>query len=201
MIAIYLGANAVYVHVLGRDGLAASAAVAADTAVRLVGPTGGTLITIGAMLSILGFVNVVLLGNSRIPFAMARDGAFFAAAGRIHPRYGTPHVAIAIMVVWSLILLFGTRGDLGALLSGVVFADWIFFGLGGASVLVLRRKRPDAPRPYQSLGYPLLPALFVVAAAVGVVSAYVAAPKTSLFGTGLLLAGVLVFVTGRKRKV
>jgi APA family basic amino acid/polyamine antiporter len=200
VIAIYLGANAVYVHVLGRDGLAASAAVAADTAVRLVGPTGGTLITIGAMLSILGFVNVVLLGNSRIPFAMARDGAFLAAAGRIHPRYGTPHVAIAIMVVWSLILLFGTRGDLGALLSGVVFADWIFFGLGGASVFVLRRKRPDASRPYQSLGYPFLPALFVFAAAVGVVSAYVAAPKTSLFGTALLLAGVLVFVIGRKRK-
>ena len=139
VIAIYLGANAVYVHVLGRDGLAASAAVAADTAVRLVGPIGGTLITIGAMLSILGFVNVVLLGNSRIPFAMARDGAFLAAAGRIHPRYGTPHVAIGIMVVWSLVLLFGTRGDLGALLSGVVFADWIFFGLGGASVFVLRR--------------------------------------------------------------
>src|SRR5688572_28972933 len=200
VIAIYLGANAVYVHVLGRDGLAASAAVAADTAVRLVGPIGGTLITLGAMLSILGFVNVVLLGNSRIPFAMARDGAFLAAAGRIHPRFGTPHVAIAIMVVWSLVLLFGTRGDLGALLSGVVFADWIFFGLGGASVLVLRRKRPDASRPYKSLGYPVLPALFVIAAAVGVVSAYVAAPRTSLFGTGLLLAGGLVFLIARKTK-
>lgn len=198
VIAIYLGANAVYVHVLGRDGLAASAAVAADTAVRLVGPIGGTLITIGAMLSILGFVNVVLLGNSRIPFAMARDGAFLAAAGRIHPRFGTPHVAIGIMVVWSLVLLFGTRGEIGSLLSGVVFADWIFFGLGGASVFVLRRKRPDAARPYRSLGYPVLPALFVVAAAVGIVSAYVAAPRTSLFGTGLLLAGVVVFVLKKK---
>ena len=199
VIVIYLGANAVYVHVLGRDGLAASAAVAADTAVRLVGPVGGTLITIGAMLSILGFVNVVLMGNSRIPFAMARDGAFLASAGRIHPRFGTPHVAIGIMVVWSLVLLFGTRGGIGSLLSGVVFADWIFFGLGGASVFVLRRKHPDAVRPYRSLGYPVLPALFVLAAAVGVVSAYVAAPRTSLFGTGLLLAGVLVFFVARRR--
>ena len=199
VIAIYLGANAVYVHVLGRDGLAASAAVAADTAVRLVGPVGGTLITIGAMLSILGFVNVVLLGNSRMPFAMARDGAFLAAAGRVHPRYGTPHVAIGIMVVWSLVLLFGTRGDLGALLSGVVFADWIFFGLGGASVFVLRRKRPDAERPYKAFGYPVLPALFVVAAVVGIVSAYVAAPKTSAFGTVLLLAGVMAFRLTRRR--
>ena len=199
VIAIYLGANAVYVHVLGRDGLAASAAVAADTAVRLVGPIGGTLITVGAMLSILGFVNVVLLGNSRVPFAMARDGAFLSAAGRIHPRFGTPHVAIGIMVAWSLVLLFGTGGDLGALLSGVVFADWIFFGLGGASVFVLRRTRPDAVRPYRSLGYPVLPALFVVAAAVGIVSAYVAAPRTSLFGTGLLLIGAIVFFLIRRR--
>ena len=200
VIAIYLGANAVYVHVLGRDGLAASSAVAADTAVRLVGPTGGTLITIGAMLSILGFVNVVLLGNSRMPFAMARDGLFLAAAGRVHPRFGTPHVAIAIMVVWSLVLLFGTRGDLGALLSGVVFADWIFFGLGGASVFVLRRKRPDAVRPYRSLGYPVLPALFVLAAGIGIVSAYVSAPRTSLFGTGLLVAGVIVYLMTRGRR-
>jgi len=199
VIAIYLGANAVYVHVLGRDGLAASSAVAADTAVRLIGPTGGTLITIGAMLSILGFVNVVLLGNSRMPYAMARDGLFLSAAGKIHPRYGTPHVAIGIMVAWALVLLFGTRGDLGALLSGVVFADWIFFGLGGASVFVLRRTRPDAVRPYRSLGYPVLPALFVIAAAVGIVSSFVAAPKMSLFGTGLLVAGVVVHLVNKRR--
>lgn len=199
VIAIYLGANAVYVHVLGRDGLAASSAVAADTAVRLIGPTGGTLITIGAMLSILGFVNVVLLGNSRMPYAMARDGMFLSAAGKIHPRFGTPHVAIAIMVAWSLILLFGTKGDLGALLSGVVFADWIFFGLGGASVFVLRKTRPDAVRPYRSLGYPVLPALFVLAAAIGIVSAYVAATKMSLFGTALLAVGVVVHLATSKR--
>jgi APA family basic amino acid/polyamine antiporter len=193
VIAIYLGANAVYVHVLGRDGLAASGAVAADTAVRLVGDMGGTLITLGAMLSILGFVNVVLLGNSRMPFAMARDGLFLPAAGRVHPRFGTPHVAIGIMVAWSIALLLFTRGDLGDLLSGVVFADWIFFGLGGASVIVLRRTMPDAQRPYRALGYPVMPALFVVAAAIGVISAWVAAPRTSFLGTVLLLVGVGVY--------
>jgi APA family basic amino acid/polyamine antiporter len=192
VIAIYLGANAVYLRVLGRDGLAASAAVAADTAMGLVGPGGANLITIGAMVSILGFVNVALLGNSRIPFAMARDGVFFQSAARIHPRFGTPHVSIAIMVVWSLVLLFGTRGDLGALLSGVVFADWIFFGLGGASVFVLRRLMPEAPRPYRALGYPWVPALFVLSAVAGVVSAYVAAPRTSLFGTLVRVVGRVV---------
>jgi APA family basic amino acid/polyamine antiporter len=193
VIVIYLGANAVYLHTLGRDGLAASAAVAADTATRLVGPVGANLITIGAMLSILGFVNVALLGNSRMPYAMARDGLFFGAAARVHPRFGTPHVSIAIMVAWSLVLLFGTRGDLGALLSGVVFADWIFFGLGGASVFVLRRTMPGASRPYRAAGYPVIPALFVLAALVGVTAAYVASPRTSLFGTGLLAAGVVAY--------
>ena len=121
------------------------------------------------------------------------------ATGGVHPRFGTPHVAIAIMVAWSLILLFGTKGDLGDLLSGVVFADWIFFGLGGASVFVLRKTRPDAVRPYRSLGYPVLPALFVVAAAVGIVSAYVAATKMSLFGTGLLAVGIMVYLVTTKR--
>ena len=101
---------------------------------------------------------------------------------------------IAITLIVSLVLLFGTKGEIGSLLSGVVFADWIFFGLGGASVFVLRRKRPDAVRPYRSLGYPVLPALFVVASAVGIVSAFVAAPRTSLFGTGLLITGIVVYL-------
>ncbi len=191
VIVIYLGANAVYLHALGRDGLAASAAVAADVATRMVGPIGATLITVSAMLSILGFVNVAMLGNSRMPYAMARDGEFVAAAGRVHPRFGTPHVAILIIWAWSLLLLVASRGRIGDLLSGVVFADWIFFGLGAASVFVLRRTMPEARRPYRALGYPVVPALFVVAAMVGVVSAIVSAPVTSGLGALLLAAGMI----------
>jgi len=198
IIAIYVGANAVYLHTLGRDGLAASSAVAADAATRMMGPNGATLITVSAMLSILGFITVALLGNSRIPYAMARDGTFIAAAGRVHPRFGTPHVAIAILWGWSMLLLFASRGRIGDLLSGVVFADWIFFGMGAASVFVLRRTMPGAERPYRALGYPIVPALFVIAAAVGVISAIVSAPRTSAFGGALLIAGVIWFqVAGR----
>jgi APA family basic amino acid/polyamine antiporter len=193
VIACYLGANAVYLRALGRDGLAASSAVAADTATRLVGTAGGTFITIAAMLSILGFVNVVILATPRIFFAMARDGVFLQAAARVHPRFGSPHVSIVIMGVWAIALLELTDGEIGALLSGVVFADWIFFGLGAASVFALRRSRPDAPRPYRAWGYPVVPGFFVVAAVFGIVSAFVAAPKTSLLGTGILLAGVAVY--------
>ena len=193
VIACYLGANAVYLHTLGRDGLAASTAVAADTATRLVGSTGATLITVAAMLSILGFVNVVILATPRIFFAMARDGVFLQAAARVHARFGSPHVSIIIMGVWAVALLVITNGRIGDLLSGVVFADWIFFGLGAASVFVLRRSRPDAPRPYRAWGYPIVPGFFVVAAIFGIVSAYVASLKTSLLGTAILLIGVAVF--------
>jgi basic amino acid/polyamine antiporter, APA family len=199
VIACYLGANAVYLRALGRDGLAASAAVAADTASRIIGPSGGTLISIAAMLSILGFVNVVILATSRVPYAMARDGVFFAAAARVHPRFGSPHVAIIIIGVWATILLLVTRGAIGDLLAGVVFADWIFFGLGAASVFALRRSRPDAMRPYRAWGYPVVPMLFVAAAVVGIASAYISALRISLMGTGLLAVGVLVYGVTRRR--
>jgi APA family basic amino acid/polyamine antiporter len=197
VIAIYLGANAVYLRALGRDGLAASFAVAADTAARLIGPVGTTLIAVSAMLSILGFVNVAILANSRLPYAMANDGTFLAACGRVHPRFGTPHVSIALIGIWSLCLLGFTRGRIGDLLGGVVFADWIFFGLGAASVFRLRKILPDAERPYRALGYPVVPALFVIAAAFGVASAYIASLRTSLLGTGLLLVGVIAFKARR----
>ena len=191
--AIYLGVNAVYLRFLGRDGLAASSAAAADTATALFGEFGAHAVSVAAMLSILGFVNVLLMGNPRIPYAMARDGLFFRAVGSVHERFGTPHVAIVITALWALALLLATRGNLGALLSGVVFADWIFFGLGGASLFVLRRKYPDRPRPYRVPGYPVVPALFVLAALAGVASAWLAAPTTSLSGTVLLVAGTFAY--------
>ena len=193
VVAIYLGTNVVYLHLLGRDALAASGAVAADAAERLVGPAGATAITAGAMLSILGFVNVVILATPRVFFAMARDGLFLPAAARVHPRWRTPHVAIAIMGAWAIVLLLVSRGDMDLLLGAVVFADWIFFGLGAASVFALRRSRPNDERPYRAIGYPWVPAFFVAAAAVGVISAIVSARATSLLGVVLLLAGVAVY--------
>src|ERR1019366_3151843 len=202
VIAVYLGANIVYLKTLGRDGLAVSTAVAADTAARLIGPAGATAITVAAMLSIFGFVNVALLTNARVLYALGQDGAFLPSAGKVHPRFGSPHVALVMLGGWSLVLLVATRGTIGTLLSGVVFADWIFFGLGAASVFVLRRTRPDLHRPYRVFGYPWLPAFFVLSAAVGIVSAYVSALKMSLVGTGMLVAGILMYhwrVDGRRR--
>ena len=193
VIAIYLGATVVYLHALGRDGLAVSNAAAADAATRYFGAAGGRFIALSAMVSIFGFVALAILSNSRIVFAMAADGIFVRAAGRVHPRFGSPHVAIGIIAFWSLVLLFASRGDLGTLLDGVVFADWIFFGLGAASVFVLRRTRPGAERPYRVPAYPWVPAFFVLAAVVGVASSFVASPRTSLIGVALLAAGVVAY--------
>lgn len=193
VIVVYVGANIAYLRALGRDGLAASTAPAADTAARLLGEVGARAITAGAMVSIFGFVNVALLTNARVLYALGRDGALLRAAGRVHPRYGSPHVALAMLGAWSLVLLFATRGSLGALLSGVVFADWVFFGLAAAAVFRLRRTLPELPRPYRVAGYPWLPAAFVGCAVIGVASAWLAAPRMSLAGTGMLAAGVALY--------
>ncbi|MEP6692490.1 MAG: amino acid permease [Gemmatimonadaceae bacterium] len=189
----YLGVNVAYLHALGRDGMAASKSVAADTAIAMVGPLGGTLITITAMVSILGLVNVVLLSTPRIFYAMAKDGLFFEAAGRIHPRFGTPHVSIAMLGLWSVALLLLAQSKLDWLLSGEVFADWIFFGLAAASVFVFRRTIPDAPRPYRAWGYPIVPLFFVLASMAAVLSALVSAPWPSAFSALCVVIGVVIY--------
>jgi APA family basic amino acid/polyamine antiporter len=190
VIVCYLGANAVYLRALGRDGLALSGAVAADTARVIAGEAGAKWITIAVMVSILGIVNVILLATPRVFYAMSRDGLFFRFAGTVHPRFGTPHRSIMLMAFWSLALLFLSDGDMNELLSGVVFADWIFFALGGATIFVYRVREPKAERPYRALGYPVVPALFVLAALLAVASAIFGAPQASLRGALLLAAGV-----------
>jgi APA family basic amino acid/polyamine antiporter len=199
VIACYLGANAVYLRALGRDGLAASSAIAAETASRIAGPAGGIVITAGVLLSILGMLHVIVFATPRVVFAMAKDGLFFPAAARVHPRFGSPYVAIAVMSAWAIALLLLTGGRIGTLLGGVVFADQLFLGLGAASVFVLRRRAPDRARPYRVVGYPLVPVFFVLAALVGVASAVVAAPRTSLIGAALLAAGTMVFFARERR--
>ncbi len=199
VIAVYLGVTGAYLGALGRDGLAGSAAPAADTAARLGGAAAATAFTVAAMLSILGFVNVALLTNARVVFALGSDVPVLNAAGRVHARFGSPWVALVMLGGWSLALLLATRGSIGTLLGGVVFADWIFFALGAASVFRLRALRPDAERPYRALGYPWLPAFFVAAGVVGIVSAYVSELKMSLFGTGLLGVGAGIWMLARRR--
>src|SRR4030042_2357055 len=102
---------------------------------------------------------------------MAQEGAFLPGAGRLHPRFQTPYLAIALQAVWSCGLLF--TKSYGQLLEFVTFGDWIFYGLTAAALLVMRRKFPDMPRPYRAWGYPVVPALFLLISAAVVVNVFV----------------------------
>ncbi|HTY41366.1 MAG TPA: amino acid permease [Thermoanaerobaculia bacterium] len=202
VLAVYLLVNAVYLATLGRDGLAATATPAADAARRLFGGRVDRWLAAAIAISAFGFMNLTLLGPTRISYAMARDGVFFPGLARLHPRFGTPHRAILLQALWAIVLLW--TGTYGGLVDSVVFADWIFFGLTVASVLLLRRRVPPEKRPpgaYLSPGYPVLPLLFLAACVLVLAGVVRSNPLRSGVGALLLLAGLPLYVafSGRAR--
>jgi APA family basic amino acid/polyamine antiporter len=126
-------------------------------------------------------------------YAAAADGYLPSSLARLHPRFGTPTLAILVQAVWAIVLvLTGTYGDL---LNSVVFADWIFFGATVAALFVWRRRAAagTVPATYQSPGYPLLPGFFVLVAAAVVASVIIEAPLRAGAGALLIATGVPVF--------
>jgi APA family basic amino acid/polyamine antiporter len=200
VVAIYLLANVTYLRTLGAAGLAASTAPAADAMERLVGPRGTTFIAAGIAISTFGFLNLVILVSPRVYQTMADDGLFFPALARLHPRWRTPATAIVLQAVWAILLT--TTGTYEALTAYVVFGDWIFFGLNGAALLVLRARdrRAGAPEPsYRMPAAPLLVPLFVAAAAYVVAGSIASNPGNAARGTLLILLGIPVFRYWRNR--
>jgi APA family basic amino acid/polyamine antiporter len=200
VVLVYLGANVAYLRALGVDGLAASSAPAADTIARVAGPTGRTVVAAGIAASTFGFLDLVILVSPRVYQAMARDGLFFAAFARLHPRYRTPVAAIVAQGAWASALLL--VGSYGQLLDYVTFADWIFFGLTAASLVVLRRR--DAAAGGTDVGYraPLYPwsvAAFCAAAAYVVLGSVLSDPGNAVRGAALLALGVPAFLYWRRR--
>jgi len=196
LIAIYLAANVAYLHVLSVPGVAATDRVAAATAEAAMGPIGGTLVSLTILLSIIGASNGTILTASRISFAQARDGLFFKAVGGVHPRFRTPHLAIAVQGVWASVLAMS--GSYERLFSYVVFAAWIFYGAAVLGVIVLRRKWPDAPRPYRMWGYPATALAFVAVAFGFVISTIITKPGPSLIGLAIVATGVPVYYIWRR---
>ena len=193
---IYVGANLVYLRALGPQGMAESTAIAQSTAQVLFGDVAGRAITVLIAISILAFSNVVVMVTPRVFYAMSRDGVFLDALADVHPRFNTPAKAIALQGVWAIALVL--VGSIGALVNGVVFADWIFFGLGAASLFVFRR-REMGHDTFRTPGYPLVPAFFVVAAVIAVGSAIFTYPRESLLGVVMLVVGGLIY-SWRKRQ-
>jgi len=191
VVVVYGLINFVYLRTLGHAGLANTFTPASDAAQALFGETGDFVITLGIVISTFGFLNLTMLAPTRVYYAMARDGLFPERVARLHPRYDTPSVAIVVQSVWASVLVL--TGTYAQLIDYVVSADWIFFGMAGASLFVFRRKIPLGQRPagvFATPGYPLVPALFVGVAVLIVGSVMWSNPVRSGIGFALLAAGV-----------
>lgn len=199
VVVIYLLANAAYFYVLSASEVAGSDRVASEMMRRVFGPSGANAVSVAAMISIFAALNGSILTGSRVPFAMARDGLFFTAIGEVHPVRHTPGNSIFWLSVWSAVLVLSGRYD--QLFTYVIFASWILYGMAAASVIVLRRKRPDMPRPYKTLGYPVVPIVFVLVAALLIYFTLRDAPRESLMGLGLIALGTPFYFRWRKRLV
>jgi APA family basic amino acid/polyamine antiporter len=197
VVILYLSLNVAYLWVLTPAEVAASPALAADVARAAAGDAGARFVTVLIVVSSLGFLAVVVLTGARLYYAMATDGLLVAAAARLHPRYHTPVVALWLQATVSLILM--TTNTYDQLLSYVVFADWLFFGLTAAGLFIVRRQQTAAAGEIARVpGHPVTTAVFVAVAAGIVVNSFFAYPIQSAIGSAILLSAAGVyFVTHR----
>jgi APA family basic amino acid/polyamine antiporter len=191
IIAIYIAANAAYLYVNPVSAIAASPLIAADTMRVLVGPIGGSLVAIVVAISTYGALAATMLVAPRVFFAMADDRLFFPAIARVHPRFGTPYVAIALAALLGVGFVM-TR-SFEQLADTFVLSVWPFYGLAVAGLYRLRRLRPDLPRPYRVPGYPWLPACFIAAVIFLIVNAVLADPLWTGVTFAIVLAGIPVY--------
>lgn len=198
VVVLYLATNLAYFRVLSATEVASTNRVAAAMMARILGAPGAAAVSIAAMISIFAALNGSILSGARVPYAMARDGLFFRAAGHVHPTYHSPSVSILLLSAWSALLVLS--GHYEQLFTYVIFANWILYAMSTASVIVLRRKRPDMPRPYRTIGYPVLPVLFVLSATGLVLSTLVKSPRESLLGLALIVAGIPFYFHWKRRK-
>jgi basic amino acid/polyamine antiporter, APA family len=189
--AVYVLANIAYMRVLSIAEIAASEHVGASVAERVMGHTGGVLVSIIILISIIGTLNGCFLTSPRIYFAQARDGLFFRKFAEVHPKHQTPGFAIMAQGVWAAVLLIS--GSYESLLDYAMFAIWLSYGFMVAGVLVLRIKRPHLDRPYRMWGYPVTPILFLLITAWFLGNMIVTRPVPSLAGLGLILTGVPIY--------
>lgn len=197
LIAIYLLANVAYLAALGTNGVMASERVAADAVTAVLGPAAGKVIAAVILVSMFSAANGITMTAPRLYFSMARDRVFFAKLAEVHPRFGTPALAIVVSSVWAMLL--AVTGTFEQLLTYVVFIGWIFYALGGLAIFAYRRREPELPRPFRTPGYPLTPILFVASAVAIVLNTIVSQPGRALVGLGLVLLGVPAFYVWRSR--
>ena len=197
VIAIYVLLNALFLYVMPIGELAGVRGSVLDViAERLLGAGAGDIMGVVSIISLAAGINAWTFAGPRVYFAMARDGVFFPAAARLHPRYNTPAVSIIAQAGWATLLIL--TGSLDALANYVGFAITLFAGIAVAAVFVLRARDPQAPRPFKALGYPVAPAVFVIASLAIVLNAIYSNPGPSGAGALVIAAGVPVYLIFRR---
>jgi APA family basic amino acid/polyamine antiporter len=176
-----------------------AAPVAAKAAETFLGKSGVAFISIAFVISTLGALNGCVMGQARIPFAMSRAGLFFRRLGEVNSKSKAPVWAIIAQSAWGCVLALS--GTFDQITTYTIFALWLFFGVTVSAVFVLRRKMPDAPRPYKTVGYPFLPVLFVFVAIWLVINSIVTTPVESLIGLFLIGLGLPVYLYFRRERV
>jgi basic amino acid/polyamine antiporter, APA family len=186
VIAVYLAVNYVCLRVLGAEGLAATTTPASTLMRAVMGERGATLIAAGIAISTLGFLSQGMLTAPRVYYAMAEDGVFFKAVGKVHPKTRVPVLAIVLQGVVAIVIALS--GTYEQILNYVVSVDFIFFGLTGLSLFVFRRRLPSAG--FRTPLHPVSTAIFVIACWLVVIGTFVKEPTNSLIGLGILAAGI-----------
>ncbi len=192
----YVGLNAVYLYVLPFETVATSSRVAADAADAVMGTGGGAFMSALVIFSTFGALSGIILAGPRVYFSMARDGLLFRRFGEAHPRFRTPHRAIVLQAACASALV--ATGSYRALFTRVIYTEWIFFALLAVALFVLRRRPHYAPA-YRTWGFPVIPAVFVMASGAIVLNQIVTDPLESVVGLSLVAAGLPVYYVWAKK--
>ena len=198
VIALYLGVNVAFLKTMSVAELGAASRPAQVASLVLFG-AGATLLLSGAIVAMaIGSASAAVVPPARIAYAMARDGFLPAKFGRVHPRFRTPALSIAIFATWTSILCLSGRYE--QLFTYATFAMILAYVGAGVSIFVFRRQRPDADRPYRCWGYPWTPLLFVGSSLAVAVATIAAQPKETLAGLAIMAAGIPVYYWMRRKK-
>jgi basic amino acid/polyamine antiporter, APA family len=204
VIALYIACNFIYLNVLPLDGIHDGAAVltrgikyatedrvATAVLTQMFGGIGGLLMAVAIMVSTFGCNNGLILSGARVYYAMAKDGLFFRGVAKLNPTYKTPAVSLMVQMVWTCVLCLS--GSYGQLLDYIIFAVLVFYILTIVGLFVLRRTRPDAERPYRAIGYPALPAIYILMALLIDVVLLRYKPQYTWPGLIIVLLGIPVY--------
>ena len=210
VIALYIACNFIYLSALplvGSPGgttligrgiqYATEDRVATAVMTQMFGSAGGGLMAVAIMISTFGCCNGLILSGARVYYAMAKDGLFFRSVARLHPGYKTPAISLMVQMVWTCVLCIS--GSYGQLLDYIIFAVLVFYVLTIFGLFVLRRTHPEAERPYKAVGYPILPAIYIVMALFIDVVLLRYKPQYTWPGLFIVLLGIPVYYIWRPR--